>query len=345
MENNPSLNKLYVDTYDYIDSEIDISNSLGVLESDDDIDFITDITEVYLEEVKSITKLTKKEETELFCRFLNGDIHVKNRLIEANLYLVIKTVEKMMNEGLSFLDLIEEGNFALINAIETFDINSDISFCSYAQLCIYRHICNVVDNQVKNSGSFNVSYSKVLKCKSIQKKLSKTLGYDPSVEQISKELCLSVDKIELILKWQKESINIDLYEKSELFVDDISLEEYVTTKVDFSTAKNMFYLLSETEIFVLTYYFWLNGVQNQPLEKIGRILNITRERVRQIEAKALQKLKIEFARRKCQQKISEQVNEQQRKIRIDNNISMDSSRFANFQKNYNQIDSGRLTKK
>ncbi|MCI9434859.1 MAG: sigma-70 family RNA polymerase sigma factor [Bacilli bacterium] len=298
MENNSSLNKLYVDTYDYIDSEIDISNSLGGLESDDDIDFITDIIEVYLEEVKSITKLTKKEETELFCRFLNGDIRVKNRLIEANLYLVIKTVEKMMNEGLSFLDLIEEGNFALINAIETFDINSDISFCSYAQLCIYRHICNVVDNQVKNSGSFNVSYSKVLKCKSIQKKLSKTLGYEPSVEQISKELCLSVDKIELILKWQKESINIDLYEKSELFVDDISLEEYVTTKADFSTAKNMFHLLSDTEIFVLTYYFGLNGVQNQPLEKIGSYLSIKKETVRQIKKRALLKLRREFEKRK-----------------------------------------------
>lgn len=298
MEDNSSLNKLYVDTYDYIDSEIDISNNPDGLESDDDIDFITDITEVYLEEVKSITQLTKKEETELFYRFLNGDIRVKNRLIEANLYLVIKTVEKMMNEGLSFLDLIEEGNCALINAIETFDINSGISFCSYAQLFIYRHICNVVDNQLKNSKLFNVSYSKVLKCKNIQKKLSKKLGYQPSVEQISKELGLSVDKIELILKWQKESINIDLYEESELFVDDISLEDYVITKVDFSTVKSMFYLLSETEIFVLTYYFGLNGVQNQPLEKIGSYLNIKKETVRQIKKRALLKLRREFKKRK-----------------------------------------------
>ncbi len=269
---------------------------LNDLTNIDDMDYTTVL---YIREVEHIPLLTTKEQKELFYRLANGDLCARNRLIEAYLYLVIKVVKKMMSKGLSFIDLIDEGNIALINAVETFDINSDSSFYSYAHLLIYRHICNVVDSQIRSIKAHNISYSKVLKCRNIQQKLMEELGYKPTTEQISEKLGMPVEETKLILKWQMyPSIDELSNQESKLFIADTLVEDYVITKLDFLTAKEMFKILGEDEVLVLTYHFGLNGVEKQSLEKIGNYLNIKKETTRQIELRALKKLRREFNKRK-----------------------------------------------
>ncbi len=272
------------------------------IDNDEDIDFIYDITNVYLKEVERIPLLNAKEEMDLFYRFSNGDIYAKKRLIEANLHLVVRTVKQMMISSLSFLDLdlIEEGNIALINAIETFKVDEGLHFHDYARLLIYRHVCNVVDSQVKNIRLFNVSYSDILKCENAQQKLSKKLGYKPSIEQISEELGLSVDKIELLLNWQMEPINIDvvLNEETEVFIDNTSLEDSVINEVDFLTVKNMFNILNEEEVIFLTLRFGLEDGRKRSLEEVGNYFNMTREWARSNQSRILKKIRREWEKRR-----------------------------------------------
>lgn len=322
MEEDLILNDSYIDNDNYINDAMDVCNNykenLDELQNGKDIDGIYDITDVYLKEVECIPLLTAKEEMDLFYRFFNGDIYAKKRLIEANLHVVVRTVKKMMISGLSFLDLdlIEEGNIALINAIETFDINGDLRFYVYAQLLIYRHVCNVVDNQVKNIRLFNVSYSDILKCKNAQKKLSKKLGYKPSIEQISEELGLSVDKIELLLNWQIDPISIEvvLDEETGVFIDNTSLEDSVINEVDFLTVKNMFNILNEEEVTFLTLRFGLEDGRERSLETVGNYFNMTREWARSNQSRILRKIRREFKKQKLKRLINYESKEYEKKF-------------------------------
>lgn len=328
MEEDLILNELYIDNY---------KENLGELQNDEDIDFIYDIIDVYLKEIEKIPLLTSEEERNLFINFLSGDILARNRLIEANLYLVVRTVRKMMSNVLSFIDLIEEGNIALINAIETFDMNGSLQFCAYAQLLIYRHICNVVDSQVKNIRLFNVPYSDILKCKNAQQKLSKKLGYKPSIAQISEELGLSVDKTELLLNWQMETISIDEVsnEESELFIDNTSLEDLVINKVDFSTVKNTFNILSEKEIIFLTLRFGLEDGRKKSLKQIGNYFNMTKEWARLTETRILRKIRKEFKKQRLNRLTTYELKEYEKKYPKKETMEKNSSkRFVYKGKNF-----------
>ncbi|MCI9434861.1 MAG: sigma-70 family RNA polymerase sigma factor [Bacilli bacterium] len=240
----------------------------------------------------------------------------------------------------------------VIKTVDRFDVSKGFSFNTYARWWVRQSIIQAIYNCSRNIRIPVRLTLNIYKYKRARADLSKNLQHEPSYVEIAKELNISEEYAKVLHEHQFDTISINSKiddESTELgdtiISNEESLEESLMNKMQLEFIKKMFNVLTEREVMILNLRFGLDDGVAITLRETGSILNITRERVRQIEAKALQKLKIEFARRKCQQKISEQVNEQQRKIRIDNNISMDSSRFANFQKIYNQIDSGRLTKK
>lgn len=318
-------------------------------------DFIFNSLQIYYEEIGKIPLLSSEDEKRLLIEISKGNKKARTKFIESNLRLVVSIAKRYVGRGLSLNDLIEYGNIGLIKAVDRFDVSKGFRFYNYAKWWVCQSITQAIYNFSRNIRIPVRLTLNIYKYKRVKADLSVCLQREPSYAEIAKELDVSEEYVKMLDENQYDTVSInskidgndERIELGDIIINnnEESLEELIVNKMQLEFLKKMFYVLNEREVMVLTIRFGLDDGVAITLEETGKILNITRERVRQIEGKALKKLKIEFEKRKCQRQISEQENIQQRKIRIDDNISMDSQSFANFQKIYNQVDSGRSTKK
>ena len=256
---------------------------------------------IYLREVNSIPLLNSDEEYELAIKCRAGDEDAKNKLIEANLRLVVSMAKKYYSgKGLSFLDLIQEGNLGLMKATERFDPTKGFKFSTYATWWIRQAITRAIADQARTIRVPVHMVETINKLSRFQRQLTLELNREPTDEELAKKMNISVEKIREIIKVAQEPVSLETpigeEDDSHLgdFVKDersMSPEEYTTHEILKDEIDDLLLTLTEREEQVLRLRFGLGGGSPKTLEEVGQIFGVTRERIRQIEAKALRKLR------------------------------------------------------
>ena len=261
---------------------------------------IEDPVRMYLKEIGKIPLLSSDEEIELAKRMENGDELARARLAEANLRLVVSIAKKYLGRGLLFLDLIQEGNLGLIKAVEKFDYTKGYKFSTYATWWIRQAITRAIADQARTIRIPVHMVETINRVTRVSRQLMQELGREPSVEEIAEEMKLSEDKVREILKVAQEPVSLEspVGEEEDSHLGDFIQDDNVTTPADAATLlllkeqlDEAMSALTDREKEVLRMRFGLNEAQPLTLEQVGKHFNVTRERIRQIEAKALRKLK------------------------------------------------------
>ncbi len=263
---------------------------------------IEDPVRMYLKEMGSFPLLSSEEETELGRKIAEGDAEAKEKMIDANLRLVVCIAKKYRNHGLAFLDLIQEGNMGLMRAVDKYDYTKGYRFSTYATWWIRQAIERAISESghtIRIPVHMNERISHVLKA---QKSLTIELGHEPSSSEIAKQLHMTARQAEQILSWANETVSLDSPVSEE---SDSKLEDLVEDESALSPEETAVYdlqkeeldkvlddTLTERERDVIRLRFGFVGDRIWTLEEIGEHYHITRERVRQIEEKALRKLRL-----------------------------------------------------
>lgn len=287
-----------MDFEDEIDFEnMDVESELEV--SDTNITCENSV-KLYLREMGSIKMLSADEERRLAEAAANGDKHAQEQLIEANLRLVVSIAKKYMGRGLSFLDLIQEGNLGLITAVQKFDYTMGYKFSTYATYWIKQAISRAIANQSRVIRVPVHMIENMTKLKRAEVALMQVYGRMPSNEELAKNLGVKVSFIKEIRSYMADATSLDIQVGDEedttigSFIEDTSnpnphdlYAQQEVYRVVFEVLKS----LDEREAEVLTLRFGLGGKEPKTLEEVGEIYHLTRERIRQIETKALRKLR------------------------------------------------------
>lgn len=261
---------------------------------------INDPVRMYLKEIGKISLLSLDEELELSERVVNGDESAKNRLAEANLRLVVSIAKRYVGRGMLFLDLIQEGNIGLMKAVDKFDASKGYKFSTYATWWIRQAITRAIADQARTIRVPVHMVETINKLARIQRQMTLELNREPTEEELAKKMNLSLDKIREIYKISQEPVSLETpigeEDDSHLvdFIKDersMSPEEYATNEMLKDEISEVLYTLTEREEQVLRLRFGLDDGHQRTLEEVGQIFNVTRERIRQIEAKALRKLR------------------------------------------------------
>ena len=261
---------------------------------------IDDPVKVYLKEIGSFPLLSLDEEIELAERILKGDEKAKKRLAEANLRLVVSIAKRYVGRGMLFLDLIQEGNLGLIKAVEKFDHTKGFKFSTYATWWIRQAITRAIADQARTIRIPVHMVETINKVKKVQSQLLHKNGQEPSVEDLAAELDMPQDKVREILKVAQEPISLESpigeEEDSHLgdFIPDSDApipEEAATHALLKEQLGEVLATLTPREAKVLSLRFGIEDGRPRTLEEVGKEFNVTRERIRQIEAKALRKLR------------------------------------------------------
>ncbi len=271
----------------------DLSNSVGMIMSDDPV-------KLYLKEIGSYPLLSIAEEIELAKRIEQGEERAKRLLTESNLRLVVSIAKRYVGRGLSFLDLIQEGNLGLIKAVEKFDYTKGYKFSTYATWWIRQAITRSIADQSRTI-RIPVHMSEVInKTYRVSRNLLQELGREPTEQELAEAMGLPVEKVREILKVSADPISLDTpigeEDDSHLgdFIKDESIvgpEEAAAYAVLQDQITKLLDTLTEREQRVLVLRFGLKDGRTRTLEEVGKEFNVTRERIRQIEAKALRKLR------------------------------------------------------
>ena len=270
-----------------------------------DISF-DDPVRMYLYEIGSIPLLTPEEEATLSERTIKGDIEAKNKLIESNLRLVVSIAKKYTSRGMPLLDLIEEGNLGLIKAVERFDANKGFKFATYATWWIRQAITRALADQSRTIRIPVHMVELINRVTRESRKLLQELGREPTTEELAKELKLSPEKLREIRRISLEPISLDLHvgdddENSllEFIADDSAASPDTAAESSLLTSQihEILDSLSPRESKVLKLRFGLENGRAYTLEEVGAEFDVTRERIRQIEAKALRKVRARCARK------------------------------------------------
>ena len=284
---------LEVDDDDEIEVEkIDLSVPDGVS--------IEDPVRMYLKEIGKVPLLSAEEEIELAKRMELGDQEAKKRLAEANLRLVVSIAKRYVGRGMLFLDLIQEGNLGLIKAVEKFDYRKGYKFSTYATWWIRQAITRAIADQARTIRIPVHMVETINKLIRVSRQLLQELGREPTPEEIAAEMNMPVERVREILKISQEPVSLEtpIGEEEDSLLGDFIQDDNVPVPADaaaFTLLKEQLEevlgTLTEREQKVLTLRFGLEDGRARTLEEVGREFNVTRERIRQIEAKALRKLR------------------------------------------------------
>ena len=274
-----------------------IENDMG--EASKEFANLDDSVKMYLKEIGSIPLLTKEEELELAKKVSEGDELAKQKLVESNLRLVVSVARKYLRKGMPMLDLIQEGTLGLIKAAEKFDYTKGFKFSTYATWWIRQGITRAIADQARTIRVPVHMVEKINKLSSVSALLAAELGRDPKPEEIADKMDMSVDKVVEVINVSQKPTSIestvgkeDDTELEEVLPDKnaLSPEEIVTASLLKDQIEEILGTLTEKEKGVLELRFGLNGGEAHTLEEVGKAFNVTRERARQIENKALRKL-------------------------------------------------------
>ena len=261
---------------------------------------INDPVRMYLKEIGQIKLLTMEEELELADRINAGDEKAKNTLAEANLRLVVSIAKRYVGRGMLFLDLIQEGNIGLMKAVDKFDVTKGYKFSTYATWWIRQAITRAIADQARTIRVPVHMVETINKLARIQRQLTLELNREPTEEELAKKMNLSVEKIRDIYKISQEPVSLETpigeEDDSHLgdFVPDernMSPEDYATNEMLKDEISEVLLTLTEREERVIRLRFGLEDGKSRTLEEVGQMFGVTRERIRQIEAKALRKLR------------------------------------------------------
>lgn len=261
---------------------------------------IDDPVRMYLKEIGKVPLLTAEEEVELAIKMSEGDEEAKRRMAEANLRLVVSIAKRYVGRGMLFLDLIQEGNLGLIKAVEKFDYTKGYKFSTYATWWIRQAITRAIADQARTIRIPVHMVETINKVIRVSRQLLQELGHDPSAEEIAEEMGMPVEKVRDILKIAQEPVSLEtpIGEEEDSHLGDFIPDEDASEPSEaasFSLLKEQLMEVLDTltprEKKVLELRFGIVDGRTRTLEEVGKEFNVTRERIRQIEAKALRKLR------------------------------------------------------
>ena len=301
--------------YDNLEQQgIEIVEDMGDIKIDDidlgegkDSDFVAegavtvdDPVKVYLKEIGRVPLLSSEEEIDLAIRIANGDVQAKQRLSEANLRLVVSIAKRYLGRGMQFLDLIQEGNLGLIKAVDKFDYTKGFKFSTYATWWISQAITRAIADQARTIRIPVHMVETINKVKKVQSQLLHQNGHEPTPDEIADELDLPVDKVREIMRVAQEPVSLEtpIGEEEDSHLGDFIPDDGAPAPADAAShtmlreqLSDVLSTLTPREEKVLRLRFGLEDGRSRTLEEVGKEFNVTRERIRQIEAKALRKLR------------------------------------------------------
>ena len=297
---------------DGIEELDDVDDSDIVLTDEDDVDMekidlsvpdgisIEDPVRMYLKEIGKVPLLSADEEVELAKRMAEGDEEAKKRLAEANLRLVVSIAKRYVGRGMLFLDLIQEGNLGLIKAVEKFDYHKGFKFSTYATWWIRQAITRAIADQARTIRIPVHMVETINKLIRVSRQLLQELGREPTPEEIAAELDMPVERVREILKISQEPVSLEtpIGEEEDSHLGDFIQDDNVPVPAEAAAQTllkeqldEVLDTLTEREQKVLRLRFGMNDGRARTLEEVGKEFDVTRERIRQIEAKALRKLR------------------------------------------------------
>ena len=266
-------------------------------------DISDDSVRLYLREIGKIPLLNAEEEMELAHRVIQGDKRAKDKMAEANMRLVVSIAKRYSGRGLDFLDLIQEGNTGLLRAVEKFDPDKGFKFSTYATWWIRQAITRAIADQARTIRIPVHMVETINKLLRTQRRMTQELNREPTIEELSKELDMEPEKIEYVIKIKQDISSLDASvgrdgEDDESALQDFIVDEDTVSPEDSATSQllkeqvqDMLSSLSDREQKIVRMRFGLDNGKNHTLEEVGQEFAVTRERIRQIEAKALAKLR------------------------------------------------------
>ncbi|MBE6839310.1 MAG: RNA polymerase sigma factor RpoD [Ruminococcus sp.] len=261
---------------------------------------IDDPVNIYLKEIGRVPLLSAEEEIELAERMAKGDPYARKRLSEANLRLVVSIAKKYVGRGMQFLDLIQEGNLGLIKAVEKFDHTKGFKFSTYATWWIRQAITRAIADQARTIRIPVHMVETITKVKKVQSRLLHKNGHDASPDEIAAELDMPVDRVREIMRIAQDPVSLEtpIGEEEDSHLGDFIPDDDAPAPAEAASLillkeqlSEVLSTLTEREEKVLRLRFGLEDGRSRTLEEVGKEFNVTRERIRQIEAKALRKLR------------------------------------------------------
>ncbi|MBP3301172.1 MAG: RNA polymerase sigma factor RpoD [Clostridia bacterium] len=261
---------------------------------------IDDPVKVYLHDIGRVPLLTSEEESELAQRISEGDLEAKQRLNEANLRLVVSIAKRYVGRNLLFLDLIQEGNLGLIKAVDKFDATKGYKFSTYATWWIRQAITRAIADQARTIRIPVHMVETINRLSKVEKMLTQEYGRQPQVEEIAAEMGMPLERVREIMKVAQDPVSLEspVGEEEDSHLGDFIADDDVPSPSDVAAQtmlkgelNEVLKTLSDREARVLRLRFGLDDGRTRTLEEVGKEFNVTRERIRQIEAKALRKLR------------------------------------------------------
>ncbi|MGD1816767.1 MAG: sigma-70 family RNA polymerase sigma factor [Pleomorphochaeta sp.] len=276
-----------------------MNNEMYMLNNDDGSSEDSTVLSMYMKELNKLPLISHEEEVELFKKIKKGDKRARNKMIESNLRFVVKIAKKYQNQGLPLADLINEGNIGLMTALDKFDVDKGYHFISYAVWWIRQSIMKAINEKSRAVRLPLNRSNELLQIQKAQKTLVHLYGEEPTVEMLAKETNLDAEIVKTLVSVSKDMVSLD----APVFKDNetSSIGDYIESdfatpdqqvmsgllKDDINEALNQ---LSDKEKDIIEHRFGLNNKYQMSLKEIGEVYNLTKERIRQIEKRALQKL-------------------------------------------------------